>query len=396
MSSNGRNPLFKKRSAPPPSATTSMLESLLDEKKTKTRSKKPKRRRVLQNPPPPCLEEVSNATTLEKIVFPTQGLEAVPNFVSKKKSKSVPKYRKPIEIMAPRQRLGNALAPTRKPSKSTFPPRNATQKSQFPLALSIGRGKKRSRDRCTSFIGLFDNGATLNDVTVSVPVINNVKPSDEEALMKDKTSFHLDMKQKTEREAIIQDEKPKSLEMSTKGNNVAPELSSNETFQASDSGMRKSRNNAPDIPTESTNTKVTKRAVEPSKQKVNNDNFVRLNMKNSAGACRGARNKSTRFKRFDKNEKRTAKKKKMLQSGVDPLDDFVDGVYKAKGESSNNDKAPSCARHQRPCKLLVVKKNNTGNKGRKFYVCSLPRGEQCDHFEWADNTVEVSKLLLSR
>jgi hypothetical protein len=160
--------------------------------------------------------------------------------------------------------------------------------------------------------------------------------------------------------------------------------------------MRKSRNNAPDIPTESTNTKVTKRAVEPSKQKVNNDNFVRLNMKNSAGACRGARNKSTRFKRFDKNEKRTAKKKKMLQSGVDPLDDFVDGVYKAKGESSNNDKAPSCARHQRPCKLLVVKKNNTGNKGRKFYVCSLPRGEQCDHFEWADNTVEVSKLLLSR
>jgi hypothetical protein len=214
--------------------------------------------------------------------------------------------------------------------------------------------------------------------------------------MKDKTSFHLDMKQKTEREAIIQDEKPKSLEMSTKGKNVAPKLSSKETFQASDSGMRKSRNNAPDIPTESTNTKVTKRAVEPSKQKVNNDNFVRLNMKNSAGACRGARNKSTRFKRFDKNEKRTAKKKKMLQSGVDPLDDFVDGVYKAKGESSNNDKAPSCARHQRPCKLLVVKKNTTGNKGRKFYVCSLPRGEQCDHFEWADNTVEVSKLLLSR
>lgn len=55
-----------------------------------------------------------------------------------------------------------------------------------------------------------------------------------------------------------------------------------------------------------------------------------------------------------------------------------------------DDVAPRCARHQRPCKLVVVKKTGTGNKGRKFYACSMPRGEQCDHFQWADDTVEVS------
>jgi hypothetical protein len=118
-------------------------------------------------------------------------------------------------------------------------------------------------------------------------------------------------------------------------------------------------------------------------------------MKNSAGACRGARNKSKSNRRFDKSTDKRPRKKKMLQSGVDPLDDFMDGVYSNnKAPSKTNDsslsKAPQCARHQRPCKLLVVKKNTTGNKGRKFYVCSLPRGEQCEHFEWADNTVEVS------
>jgi hypothetical protein len=53
------------------------------------------------------------------------------------------------------------------------------------------------------------------------------------------------------------------------------------------------------------------------------------------------------------------------------------------------EKVPNCARHQRPCKLVVVKKNNTGNKGRKFYACCMPRGEQCNHFQWADDTVEV-------
>jgi hypothetical protein len=24
-----------------------------------------------------------------------------------------------------------------------------------------------------------------------------------------------------------------------------------------------------------------------------------------------------------------------------------------------------------------------------FYACHMPRGEQCDHFQWADDTIEV-------
>ena len=364
-------------------------------KRRKRRAKSPRSGEQLQKPPPQCLEEVSNTTiTQEKIVFPTRGLEAVPNFVPKNKIPSVPQSRKPVERVPPRQRLKKALAPTRKPKESTFSVSNTTQKSHFPLALSIGRGKKRSRERSTSLNGSFGSGgATTLDVNFPVPVLNNVRPSDE-SLIKDKMALDLDMKHEPEKEAVIQDEKQLSTETSTR-NYVAPQLASLEPFQTSDSATRHPTGSALVISMQSTNAQGTNRAVQASKRKVNNDNFVRLNMKNSAGACRGARNKSSRSKRFEKYEKRPAKKKKMLQSGVDPLDDFVDGVYKPSAkESSKSDlsKAPICARHQRPCKLLVVKKNKTGNKGRKFYVCSLPRGEQCDHFEWADNTVEVSKV----
>ena len=109
-------------------------------------------------------------------------------------------------------------------------------------------------------------------------------------------------------------------------------------------------------------------------------------------------------------------------AGIDPLDDFVDGVFstrnndsrvdydesstsrgnngtngskkttttKSTAPSRDDDGVPICTRHQRPCKLLTVKRNNKGNKGRKFYVCSLPRGEQCDFFKWEEDTVEVS------
>ena len=86
-------------------------------------------------------------------------------------------------------------------------------------------------------------------------------------------------------------------------------------------------------------------------------------------------------------------------TGLDPMDEFLDGTFqsakqtgnkKANQTTSEAPAAPKCARHQRPCKLIVVKKNATGNKGRKFYACSMPRGEQCNHFQWADDTVEVS------
>jgi hypothetical protein len=162
----------------------------------------------------------------------------------------------------------------------------------------------------------------------------------------------------------------------------------------------------------------------------NNDNFVRQNLRNSAGACRGARNKKKfrrggRFQKYRKEDDDTKERKEKPNSstgqqyasrmtGLDPLDEFLDGVFdpkkKKKQEESNNNKkmkqpqeqkkpqkeqqAPQCARHQRPCKLLVVKKNTTGNKGRKFFACSMPRGEQCNHFQWAEDTVEVTRTML--
>jgi GRF zinc finger. len=158
---------------------------------------------------------------------------------------------------------------------------------------------------------------------------------------------------------------------------------------------------------------------------VNNDNFVRLNMKNSAGACRGARNlkQHNRMKRRraewkqrtnqlgversdddndDDNQDNVEKyavpkntKKSTIQSVIDPIDDFLDGTFHAKVAKKSLNKSsieqhPTCPRHLRPCKLLTVKKNTSGNKGRKFYACSMPRGEQCDFFQWQDDTIEVS------
>lgn len=47
-----------------------------------------------------------------------------------------------------------------------------------------------------------------------------------------------------------------------------------------------------------------------------------------------------------------------------------------------NDDAPLCGGHSVPCRLLTA--ITTKNQGRQFYKCSLPQGEQCDHFEWKD------------
>jgi hypothetical protein len=239
----------------------------------------------------------------------------------------------------------------------------------------------------------------------------------------------------------------------------------------------------------------------PSKKKNVNDNFIRQNLKNNAGACRGAKNKSSKFskerrtwtfrggdttngdnntannyasqgsftnptltfdapvppssssystnnnhdgnhnggddtrtKRFNrynasKSSKSNATSYVSKMSGLDPLDEFVDGTFHSSetktglaktkattkssaaaaatparttatstptvfGETIDAD-APKCARHQRPCKKIKVRKATTGNKGREFYACSMPRGEQCDHFQWADDTVEVCIMLLS-
>jgi len=366
-SSNGHRPLFQKRTAPPPSATMSMLESMLDEtkKKKKKPRKKPKKRR---------LEEESNTASLENISCPTKGLEdAAPTTLPKKTSFTVtqplkPKTTKRATSLRPGKNAGM------KPRAASAP--KTVTKEPFPLTLNIGRGKKRIRDRSTS-----SRGSTASSTSVaavdSLPALsssNDDAPTNKSVGLQSKAdvvSFDSAIQKEPTKERLSLDDSQCSFQKSQ----WAPrELSYGSKGEP--------------LTTKKSNASTTK-APELSKRKVNNDNFVRLNMKNSAGACRGARNKSSKFKRFDKNN-RPAKKKKMLQSGVDPLDDFMDGVYNKAKTSPSSSKAPQCARHQRPCKLLVVKKNTTGNKGRKFYVCSLPRGEQCDHFEWADNTVEVS------
>jgi hypothetical protein len=160
-----------------------------------------------------------------------------------------------------------------------------------------------------------------------------------------------------------------------------------------------------------------------TKHKISGGNFVRLNMRNSAGACRGAKNKTKKSKwqlRKEERQQEWSKNRENKrpgigrgnsgpppsQTGVDPLDDFMDGAFHeptskkpgtgakkaaaAEKGGASRDAIPKCPGHQKPCKLLTVKKASTGNKGRQFYACSMPRGEQCNHFTWADDTAEVS------
>lgn len=164
---------------------------------------------------------------------------------------------------------------------------------------------------------------------------------------------------------------------------------------------------------------------------VNNDNFVRLNMRNSAGACKGARSlkahnrmkkKRALFRQQqddfnaevedDENDNNQNSKAALIapsrgkpvsiETVIDPLDDFLDGTFSAENNrkicanstKSKESSLPLCPRHQRPCKLLVVKKNTGGNKGRRFFVCSLPRGEQCEFFQWEDDTTHTVQSAL--
>ena len=198
-----------------------------------------------------------------------------------------------------------------------------------------------------------------------------------------------------------------------------------------------------------------KKRKESAVAHANNDNFVALNLKNSAGSCRGAGGARARKRAFrmrhqqrrgysysdehykknnngvgaEENKERTAsfqarsKLRVMAEAGVDALDDYMDGAFdetvvdgkknddivgycgahqqqprKAPRKQGNrtkggDDKTPICARHTRPCKLIKVKKSGP-NKGRKFYACSMPRGEQCDFFQWADDTAEAAKRAL--
>ena len=50
--------------------------------------------------------------------------------------------------------------------------------------------------------------------------------------------------------------------------------------------------------------------------------------------------------------------------------------------SGSSDEGPLCPGHGVPCKVLTA--STSINQGRQFYKCSLPEGEQCDFFQWAD------------
>ncbi|XP_015427004.1 PREDICTED: protein ZGRF1 [Myotis davidii] len=52
------------------------------------------------------------------------------------------------------------------------------------------------------------------------------------------------------------------------------------------------------------------------------------------------------------------------------------------GGSAAGSRVPSC-RHQRPAKLVMVKKEGP-NKGRLFYTCDAPRADRCDFFKWLE------------
>ncbi|XP_053559831.1 endonuclease 8-like 3 [Bombina bombina] len=79
-----------------------------------------------------------------------------------------------------------------------------------------------------------------------------------------------------------------------------------------------------------------------------------------------------------KTEHITAQNTSVMNSPLSSSNDNKVGV--ASTSDMNN---PLCTKHKRACTLQVVKKDGE-NKGRQFYVCSLPRESRCEFFEWAD------------
>jgi hypothetical protein len=272
------------------------------------------------------------------------------------------------------------------------------------LGLRLGAGSKRALDRSSS--RRIAGPAILLEPTLEPPKLS-VGDSDEETRPKTGT---LERSVSTS----CSGEAAKEVLMPEMASNTVPAVSSKPSTGGFGLAPAEYTNNL----VFQTSTVTTKPAAAKKQQPVNNNNFVRLNLRNSAGACRGARNKKSKRKQWQGNYKskyrkdtndeedddggKSAPAAVQTQSvpmsrmtGLDPLDDYLDGVFHQKQAKKTNDtgkkteEIPKCARHQRPCKLLAVKKASTGNKGRKFYVCCMPRGEQCDHFQWADDTIEV-------
>ena len=170
------------------------------------------------------------------------------------------------------------------------------------------------------------------------------------------------------------------------------------------------------MPTDATNNNIKQQKLtSPTKRNsAINDNFVPLNLKNTAGSCRGA---AKRQKLKDKkkkmqeqlsnsidNRQHSMRYRTLAHANVDPVDDYLDGTFhkhivQCKGNTTTNAKSqscsyPHCIRHNRRCKLHTVKKSGP-NRGRKFYTCSLPRGEQCDYFVWQEDTLQAAATVAS-
>lgn len=167
------------------------------------------------------------------------------------------------------------------------------------------------------------------------------------------------------------------------------------------------------MPTDATNNNNKQQKVRPPTTAIN-DNFVPLNLKNTAGSCRGAAKKQ-KFKDKKKkmqeqlsnsidNRKHSMRYRTLAHANVDPLNDYLDGTFhkhivQCKGSTTTNTRSqscsyPHCIRHNRRCKLHTVKKSGP-NRGRKFYTCSLPRGEQCDYFVWQEDTLQAAATAAS-
>lgn len=188
----------------------------------------------------------------------------------------------------------------------------------------------------------------------------------------------------------------------TEDTNNANQPPANSRFSSILQNSTKDKTFATSTHSEVVGTNSTTTATKTNKTKAVahvNENYVRLNMRNSSGTCR-QRHTTSKWRRTkqDNNDTTTTRLKPQVlrtsvTANVDPLDDYFDGTLLNNRAKKKTNSHPKCIRHGRTCRLLVVRKTGN-NKGRKFYVCSLPRGEQCDFFQWAEDTVEAAKRLL--
>ena len=347
----------------PPTPTTLMLEALLDG----PRKKKPKKR---PPPPPQKARRKQEPDAQQQHVVATNkttiggsrdlGLGSLSDLPSKIPSKNrciqqQPRIIKAIRVVQPRQGKENEDCP----KDSTEKEPSLTTTGDFRLSLRMQRmsGPREKRKRWSNSMASGDL-LQINNNPSLVPTTSVVAPVQKRPALTVNTA-----KPKT----------PEGRLLHRAAITTAPPL-------------------------------------EKPRRANNNDNFVRLNLKNKGGSCRGGPQKKrnntptpkagphdtddalddSRHRQDNRNSRRRQGKH------IDPLDDYLDGAYQPteRKPSQATDSTPCCARHQLPCKLLTVKKNTTGNKGRKFYVCSMPRGDQCDHFEWKDDTLQVSTLFL--